>query len=256
MCLCVCCGASFLSRPSSACLLTRAIVIHGYPFPPPLFSSNGIQHVHVVTHTIMMVIAFIHRFESLLKDMTDDTFASHRESLVNQKLELDDSLGDEASRHWNEIASGRARGASPFFSHVREAAFLQRVEKQDLLAWFQEHILGNGNSNEGAKEGAKGAETDAETDAEVGVDASSGGRRRMAIHVVSSIATTGFSGQPPAEGESWTVDLVEKGATLSGDALEGGGAALPKAMDHFAPDSVTLGKRYADGGAGGDVVEE
>ena len=127
--------------------------IHGYPFPPPLFSPNGIQHSHVVTHTIMMVIAFIHRFESLLKDMTDDTFASHRESLVNQKLELDDSLGDEASRHWNEIASGRARGASPFFSHVREAAFLQRVEKQDLLAWFQEHILGNGN--EGAKEGAK-----------------------------------------------------------------------------------------------------
>ena len=256
MCVCVCVlwGELSVSSPSACLLTSRAIVIHGYPFPPPLFSPNGIQHSHVVTHTIMMVIAFIHRFESLLKDMTDDTFASHRESLVNQKLELDDSLGDEASRHWNEIASGRARGASPFFSHVREAAFLQRVEKQDLLAWFQEHILGNGN--EGAKEGAKGAETDAETDAEVGMDASSGGRRRMAIHVVSSIATTGFSGQPPAAGESWTVDLVEKGATLSGDALEGGGAALPKAMDHFAPDSVTLGKRYADGGAGGDVVEE
>ena len=201
-------------------------------------------------HIPNTAIAFIHRFESLLKDMTDDTFASHRESLVNQKLELDDSLGDEASRHWNEITSGRALGASPFFSHVREAAFLQRVEKRDLLAWFQEHILGNGNK--GAKEGAKGAKgaKGAETDAETGMDASLGGRRRMAIHVVSPIATTGFNGQPPAAGESWTVDLLEKGATLSGDALEGGGAALPKAMDHFAPDSVTLGKRYADGGAG------
>ena len=101
--------------------------------------------------------------------LSDADFAAHRDSLVSQKMELDDSLGDEAYRHWAEIVSGRATASScGFQSHEREAAFLRTVTKAQFVAFYRRHFLRGG-----------------------------AGRRRLSVQVSSAAEPTGYDGAPP-----------------------------------------------------------
>ena len=53
------------------------------------------------------VVEFLSEFHHSLKTMSRNKFASHRKSVSQEKLEPDDSMGDEARRFYGEITSAR-----------------------------------------------------------------------------------------------------------------------------------------------------
>jgi len=62
---------------------------------------------HGPAHLDARIDAFLSGFEATLAKLAPEELERHREALVAAKLEKDRSLADEASRHWEQIASRR-----------------------------------------------------------------------------------------------------------------------------------------------------
>ena len=78
---------------------SRGIV--GYIFM--VQSSNS-----TMAHVEARVSAFIDVFAKTLREMDVSEFETQRSALIARKLECDDSLNDEAERHWGELKVGSA----------------------------------------------------------------------------------------------------------------------------------------------------
>ena len=73
---------------------SRGIV--GYIFM--VQSSNS-----TMAHVEARISAFIDVFAKTLREMDASEFETQRSALIARKLECDDSLNDEAERHWGEL---------------------------------------------------------------------------------------------------------------------------------------------------------
>eukprot|EP00850_Spirogloea_muscicola_P012506 SM000081S22640 [mRNA] locus=s81:244115:252096:- [translate_table: standard] len=87
-------------------------------------------------HLHSRVEAFLGTFRETLVGMSADTFESHREALIQQKLQKDHSLLDESDRHWDQIWEHRYF----FNSRKVEAAALKNVTLADLVEWFDKYL--------------------------------------------------------------------------------------------------------------------
>eukprot|EP00850_Spirogloea_muscicola_P015894 SM000125S26099 [mRNA] locus=s125:384142:392192:+ [translate_table: standard] len=87
-------------------------------------------------HLHSRVEAFLGTFRETLVGMSADTFESHREALIQQKLQKDHSLLDESDRHWDQIWEHRYF----FNSRKVEAAALENVTLAELVEWYDKYL--------------------------------------------------------------------------------------------------------------------
>ena len=66
--------------------------------------------------------------------MTEDVFSTNMESAAANKLQPDNTLSEEAQRHWPEIYSRRRA----FHVNVAEAAEMRGLEKSAVLQAYEE----------------------------------------------------------------------------------------------------------------------
>ena len=78
------------------------------------------------------VMEFLSEFHHTLKTMPRNKFASHRRAVSQEKLEPDDSMGDEARRFYGEITSARF----DFHSWEKEASRVMEISQKDFTKWF------------------------------------------------------------------------------------------------------------------------
>ena len=130
--------------------------------------------------------AFVQGFAETLDKMDQTQFEEHRRALATEKLEKDDSLSDEAWKHWHEITDGRYC----FNKQEIEADAVKAVSHNSLIQWYKEHFLEEAS-----------------------------GRRRLTIHVQSKHPPTGGSEPelevalgPPKEIAADEVDAWRKAA--------------------------------------------
>ncbi|XP_048142037.1 insulin-degrading enzyme-like 1, peroxisomal isoform X2 [Rhodamnia argentea] len=82
------------------------------------------------------VQSFLKSFESKLSEMSKVEFESHLNALIESKMEKDKNLWEECERHWEEITD-----RTFLFDRVEtEVAALRELTKQELIAFFHEHI--------------------------------------------------------------------------------------------------------------------
>lgn len=67
-------------------------------------------------------------------EMKEDVFSMHMESAAANKLQPDNTLSEEAQRHWPEIYSRRRA----FHVNVAEAAEMRRIDKSAVLQAYEE----------------------------------------------------------------------------------------------------------------------
>lgn len=78
------------------------------------------------------------KFLEPLLDSDIDVFAK---GLLLKKTEPDKQLATEATRNWNEIATGRLQ----FDRRQKEAEAVLTVRKEDVLSYWDTFIVGNGD---------------------------------------------------------------------------------------------------------------
>lgn len=66
--------------------------------------------------------------------MTDEAFSKHMASAAANKLEPDNTLSEEAQRHWPEIFTRRRS----FHMNVREAHFIRTLKKSAVLKAYED----------------------------------------------------------------------------------------------------------------------
>ncbi len=81
--------------------------------------------------------------KKFLEPLTDFDVRVVSKALLLKKTEPDKKLSSEAIRNWNEIATGRFQ----FDRRQKEAEALLKLEKQDILSYWDEFILGDGNGH-------------------------------------------------------------------------------------------------------------
>ena len=78
------------------------------------------------------VMQFISDFHDCLKKMPESEFVQHRRAVAQEKLEPDDSMGDEARRLYGEISSGRFE----FTRWSKESSRIMNISQKDFTKWF------------------------------------------------------------------------------------------------------------------------
>ncbi|CAM9645016.1 unnamed protein product [Chrysoparadoxa australica] len=91
---------------------------------------------HAPSHLYSRVIAFLTSFADRLRDMTDSEIETGKTSLSKTKLQKDNNLGEESSRHWDEITKQRYC----FHCHRHEAAGVLLVSKEQLCQAYQDWL--------------------------------------------------------------------------------------------------------------------
>ncbi|KAI2637372.1 peptidase M16 inactive domain-containing protein [Xylaria nigripes] len=72
----------------------------------------------------------------VLRDMTDETFESHKRSVIAKRLEKVKSLDQECMRHWSSISSGYY----DFEAHQKDADRVEKLTKDEMIEFFWTHI--------------------------------------------------------------------------------------------------------------------
>ena len=79
--------------------------------------------VHGPAHLDARVDAFLGGYEATLAALEPEALERHRAALIAAKLQKDRGLADEASRHWEQIATRRcALHAGVIWEHHRRQA--------------------------------------------------------------------------------------------------------------------------------------
>ncbi|QDZ23491.1 insulinase-like metalloprotease [Chloropicon primus] len=87
-------------------------------------------------HIEERVEAFIKDFFKVLSDMTDAEFKQHIQSAIEAKHQQDQTLIEEAERHWEQISMGRY----DFFQRHHHAVEINKWGKEAFLAWFGKYF--------------------------------------------------------------------------------------------------------------------
>jgi len=80
--------------------------------------------------------AFLVRFGKSLKEMSTDAFESHKNSLINKRLEKLKNLGQESTRFWTHISVEYL----DFSQNENDVAHLRPLTKEDLISFFNQYI--------------------------------------------------------------------------------------------------------------------
>lgn len=80
--------------------------------------------------------AFLVQFGKSLKEMSTDAFESHKNSLINKRLEKLKNLGQESSRFWTHITTEYL----DFVQHESDVTHLRPLTKEDLVSFFDHYI--------------------------------------------------------------------------------------------------------------------
>ena len=83
------------------------------------------------------IMQFLQEFYESLKKMPRNKYASHRRAVSQEKLEPDDSMGEEARRLYGEISSGRFQ----FRRWSREASRVMQISQKQFIEWFYLRFL-------------------------------------------------------------------------------------------------------------------
>ena len=110
-----------------------------------------------------------------MKDMSNEEFERHKTALSVRRLEKPKQLSHRALRYWSEITSG-----DYFFDRdTVEVAELQRVSKEDLIAFFREYVFHDATQ-----------------------------RRKIAVHVLSNVSQE--KAEPVPNGQLSTSPLCKQ----------------------------------------------
>lgn len=94
----------------------------------------------------MRIQSFLDSFEGVLKtQIKENDVNSVKEGLINKKLEPDKRLDQEASRNWEEIVLELYR----YNRKLKEAEMLRKINKKDLIAFFETYIKRDPNLKNG-----------------------------------------------------------------------------------------------------------
>lgn len=66
--------------------------------------------------------------------MTEEAFSAHMSSAAGNKLQPDNTLSEEAQRHWYEIYNRRRA----FHVHVEEARVIRGLDKSAVVEAYEE----------------------------------------------------------------------------------------------------------------------
>lgn len=85
----------------------------------------------------LRIHSFLSQFKGILSEMDEKTFEMNRAAVAARLTEKDKSLAGEASRHWGEVVSRRY----VFDINERVASLVKTLSKQDVLSFFEQHVL-------------------------------------------------------------------------------------------------------------------
>ena len=95
-----------------------------------------IQSEHPTSYLEQRINAFLAFFSESLTAMSDDEFESHKQSLINKRLEKIKNLEQESTRFWNHISGEYF----DFLQLEKDVAYLRPLKKQDLVDFFEYYI--------------------------------------------------------------------------------------------------------------------
>ncbi|KAK9820983.1 hypothetical protein WJX81_000873 [Elliptochloris bilobata] len=101
------------------------------------FAVVVVSGVHGPAHLDARVDAFLGGYEAALAALEPDALERHRAALIAAKLQKDRGLADEASRHWEQIASRRYN----FAAREEEVALLRTLALPQLLAAMKYNFI-------------------------------------------------------------------------------------------------------------------
>lgn len=85
------------------------------------------------------ILKFVNNAKATFLDpLSDDDIQAVAKALVLKKTDPDKKLVSEATRNWNEIATGRLQ----FDRRQKEAEALLNIKKKDILDYWDEIVLG------------------------------------------------------------------------------------------------------------------
>ena len=82
------------------------------------------------------VESFLEQFVETVRGMAEEEWRQNVKSAVEAKHQQDQTLGEEAERHWGQLSSGRYE----FFQQLEIAERISSTTKEAFLAWFGRHI--------------------------------------------------------------------------------------------------------------------
>ncbi|MCJ1304923.1 Insulinase (Peptidase M16) [Hypocenomyce scalaris] len=95
-----------------------------------------IQSEHPTSYLEQRINAFLAFFSESLAAMSDEEFESHKQSLINKRLEKLKNLEQESTRFWNHISGEYF----DFLQLEKDVAYLRPLTKNDLVEFFEHYI--------------------------------------------------------------------------------------------------------------------
>eukprot|EP01080_Neovahlkampfia_damariscottae_P000884 gene884-9795_t len=85
---------------------------------------------------------FLDSFVNEIKEMKKEDFEHHVKACIDQNKEKDHQLGDESSRHWNEIHYRQYK----FSRRESNIVALEKVQQNDIVEFFEKYISNTSTS--------------------------------------------------------------------------------------------------------------
>ncbi|KAK9797401.1 hypothetical protein WJX73_004607 [Symbiochloris irregularis] len=99
-------------------------------------SCTVVSGVHGPAHLDARIEAFVHGYAATLEAMPEAEWEGHRQALIQAKMQKDGSIGDEAERFWELIASRRYN----MCEREQEVQALQGMTHGQLCEWYRRHL--------------------------------------------------------------------------------------------------------------------
>lgn len=133
--------ANIIQEPCFNTLRTKEQL--GYIVFSGIRKSNGVQGLRVIVQSDKhpqyldeRIESFIEEMETYIKDMDNEEFKRHRESLALQKLEKPKQLGAHSTIFWSEITSQQYH----FKRAEVEVSHLRTLDKESVLEYYRNYI--------------------------------------------------------------------------------------------------------------------
>ncbi|KAF1968682.1 LuxS/MPP-like metallohydrolase [Bimuria novae-zelandiae CBS 107.79] len=79
---------------------------------------------------------FLTKFETTLKEMSNEEFEKHKSAVISKRLETLKNLGQEGNRFWNHMF----RSTYDFLQADIDAAQVATITKDDMISFYMRHI--------------------------------------------------------------------------------------------------------------------
>ena len=129
-------------------------------------AKNGVQSYRVLvqssvkspSHVESRILAFVDTIQQILDEMTEEEFAALITTEIAVQLEKPKTIREELSRHWRQIDDETYQ----FKRKENVVAELKKLSKADLVAFYQQYIVGSGRRVLVSRIYGKGHQADAE----------------------------------------------------------------------------------------------